>query len=41
LIVGEDEAATDSVAVRDLRGDAEQERVQRANLIDRVRSLLS
>jgi histidyl-tRNA synthetase len=41
LIVGEDEAATDSVAVRDLRGDTEQERVQRANLIDRVRSLLS
>jgi histidyl-tRNA synthetase len=40
LLVGEDEAAIDSVTVRDLRGDAEQERVQRANLIDRLRSLL-
>jgi histidyl-tRNA synthetase len=46
LIVGEDEVATDSVTVRDLRGEAAtpggaaQERVPRANVIDRLRSIL-
>jgi histidyl-tRNA synthetase len=40
LIVGEDEVANDSVTVRHLRGDAEQERVPRPDVIDRLRSLL-
>lgn len=40
LIVGEDEVATGSVTVRDLRGATEQERVPRPDVIDRVRSLL-
>ena len=40
LLVGEDEVATDSVTLRHLRGDVEQERVARADVIQRVRSLL-
>ncbi|MCU1377844.1 MAG: hypothetical protein JWN29_827, partial [Acidimicrobiales bacterium] len=41
LLVGEDEVAADSVTIRHLRGDAEQERVERPNVIDRVRSLIN
>jgi histidyl-tRNA synthetase len=45
LLVGEDEVATDSVTLRHMqtdpaRGETPQERVPRANLIDRLRSLL-
>jgi histidyl-tRNA synthetase len=40
LLVGEDEVATDSVTLRFLRDDVEQERIQRPNLIDRLRSIL-
>jgi histidyl-tRNA synthetase len=40
LLVGEDEVATDAVTLRHLRGDEEQERIPRANLIDRLRSLV-
>jgi histidyl-tRNA synthetase len=41
LLVGEDEVATGSVTIRHLRGDTEQERVPRANVVERIRSLLS
>jgi histidyl-tRNA synthetase len=40
LLVGEDEVATGSVTLRSLRDDAEQERIPRPDLIDRLRSLL-
>jgi histidyl-tRNA synthetase len=41
LLVGEDEAAADEVTIRDLRGATDQQRVARAELIDKLRSLLS
>ena len=40
LLIGEDEVATGTVTIRHLRGDAEQERVPRENVTDRVRSIL-
>ena len=40
LLIGEDEVASETVTLRDLRGGAEQERVPRADVIERVRSLL-
>lgn len=40
LIVGEDEAAAGTVTVRTLRGEGEQAPVDRARVIDEVRSLL-
>jgi len=41
LLVGEDEVAQGSVSIRHLRGDAPQESTGRADMIERVRSLLS
>ena len=41
LLVGEDEVAASSVTIRHLRGEVPQEQVPRADVIDRVRSLLS
>jgi histidyl-tRNA synthetase len=41
LIVGDDEAASDSVAVRDLRGDNSQETISRTSVVDVVASRLS
>lgn len=40
LIVGEDEAAAGTVAVRTLRGESRQEAVERSRVVDEVRSLL-
>lgn len=40
LIIGDDEAATNRVTVRDMRGDGGQELVDRAALVTHVRSLL-
>jgi histidyl-tRNA synthetase len=41
LLVGEDEVARAAVTIRHLRGDAPQQEVLRADVIERVRSLLS
>lgn len=41
LIVGEDEAASATVTVRDLQEKAEQERVSRENIVEHVRKRLS
>jgi histidyl-tRNA synthetase len=40
LLVGEDEVAAGTVTLRHLRGEAEQETVERSQVIERVRSLL-
>jgi len=40
VIVGEDEVAAGEVTLRDLRGDAEQERVPRADLVAHLHKLL-
>ncbi|MGI9595600.1 MAG: His/Gly/Thr/Pro-type tRNA ligase C-terminal domain-containing protein, partial [Acidimicrobiales bacterium] len=41
LIVGEDEAAAGTVSVRTLRGEGRQVPVQRSQVVEKVRSLLS
>jgi histidyl-tRNA synthetase len=41
LLVGEDEVAKGTVSLRHLRGDGDQESVPRAEIVERVRSLLS
>ncbi len=41
LIVGEDEAAAGTVSVRTLRGEGRQAPVERSQVVDKVRSLLS
>jgi histidyl-tRNA synthetase len=41
LLVGEDEVAQGAVTIRHLRGDAPQESTPRADVIERLRSLLS
>ena len=41
LLVGEDEVAAGTVTLRHLRGDAAQESVERSQVFERVRSLLS
>ncbi len=41
LVIGEDEVANDSVTVRHLRGDAGQQLVPNAELVDRLRAALA
>ncbi len=41
LIIGDDEVASGTVSVRTMRGDGQQESAQRAEIVEKVRSLLS